>query len=167
VHCTVLSSFSLPFANQFCVLHIITITWGDDGIKSVSYHRLSHDVREGSFRQTGRNLDFGSGTRSPSAFVTPAGPVVPLCIDKQSHELLGNSSPRFHESTFESATSLASASGSARNLSALVPVCANSERSFAILSAVLRCKQQRGTRVHKRGTSVRITRQLPSDHPPQ
>src|SRR5271166_7071373 len=54
---------------------------------------------------------------------------------------LGNSSRRFHESTFESATVLASASGSARNLSAhtgaSAETTAESERSFAILSAVL------------------------------
>src|SRR3984893_14589511 len=54
---------------------------------------------------------------------------------------LGNSSRRFHESTFESATFLASASGSARNLSAhtgaSAAITASSERSFAILSAVL------------------------------
>src|ERR1700736_2789382 len=61
---------------------------------------------------------------------------------------LGNSSRRFHESTLESATALASASGNARNLSAhtgaSAETTARSERSFAILSAV-----------------------LPSDHPPQ
>src|SRR5580704_15029881 len=54
---------------------------------------------------------------------------------------LGNSSRRFHESTFESATFFASASGSARNLSAhtgaSAAITASSERSFAILSAVL------------------------------
>src|SRR5439155_20288823 len=54
---------------------------------------------------------------------------------------LGNSSRRFHESTFESATFLASASGNARNLSAhtgaSAETTAKSERSFAILSAVL------------------------------
>src|ERR1700724_3014459 len=54
---------------------------------------------------------------------------------------LGNSSRRFHESTFESATFLASASGSARNLSAhtgaMGATTASSDRSFAILSAVL------------------------------
>src|ERR1700704_2816343 len=54
---------------------------------------------------------------------------------------LGNSSRRFHESTLESATVLASASGSARNLSAhtgaSAETTAKSERSFAILSAVL------------------------------
>src|ERR1700736_4710197 len=61
---------------------------------------------------------------------------------------LGNLSRRFHESTFESATFLASASGNARNLSAhtgaSAETTARSERSFAILSAV-----------------------LPSHHPPQ
>src|SRR6202022_479273 len=60
----------------------------------------------------------------------------------------GNSSRRFHESTFESATALASPSGSARNLSAhtgaSAETTARSDRSLAILSAV-----------------------LPSDHPPQ
>src|SRR4029077_11686677 len=54
---------------------------------------------------------------------------------------LGNSSARFHESTFESATVFASASGSARNLSAhtgaSAATTARSDRSFAILSAVL------------------------------
>src|SRR5260370_4050940 len=54
---------------------------------------------------------------------------------------LGNSSRRFHESTFESATCFASASGSARNLSAhtgaSTAMTASSDRSFAILSAVL------------------------------
>src|SRR5258707_3999133 len=54
---------------------------------------------------------------------------------------LGNSSRRFHESIFESATCFASASGSARNLSAQTgasaATTASSERSFAILSAVL------------------------------
>src|SRR6266478_5769485 len=54
---------------------------------------------------------------------------------------LGNSSRRFHESTLESATCFASASGSARNLSAhtgaSAAMTASSERSFAILSAVL------------------------------
>src|SRR6266403_5305061 len=54
---------------------------------------------------------------------------------------LGNSSRRFHDSTFESATFFASASGSARNLSAhtgaSAATTASSERSFAILSAVL------------------------------
>ena len=54
---------------------------------------------------------------------------------------LGNSSTRFHGSTFESATFFASASGSARNLSAhtgaSAATTARSERSFAILSAVL------------------------------
>src|SRR5260370_31734592 len=53
----------------------------------------------------------------------------------------GNSSRRFHDSTFESATCLASASGSARNLSAhtgaSAAMTATSDRSFAILSAVL------------------------------
>src|ERR1700704_769425 len=54
---------------------------------------------------------------------------------------LGNSSRRFHESTFESAAVFASASGSARNLSAhtgaSAATTARSERSFAIFSAVL------------------------------
>src|ERR1700736_2899196 len=53
----------------------------------------------------------------------------------------GNSSRRFHESTFESATALASASGNARNLSAhtgaSAETTARSDRSLAILSAVL------------------------------
>src|SRR5260370_18256684 len=61
---------------------------------------------------------------------------------------LGNSSRRFHDSTFESATCFASASGSARNLSAhtgaSAATTASSERTFAIFSAV-----------------------LPTDHPPQ
>src|SRR6202035_5174268 len=54
---------------------------------------------------------------------------------------LGNSSPRFHDSAFESATFFASASGWARNLSAhtgaSAATTASSDRSFAILSAVL------------------------------
>src|SRR5204863_2984705 len=54
---------------------------------------------------------------------------------------LGNSSRRFHESIFESAAFFASASGSALNLSAhtgaSAAMTASSERSFAILSAVL------------------------------
>src|SRR5207344_703742 len=54
---------------------------------------------------------------------------------------LGNSSRRFHDSTFESVTFFASASGSARNLSAhtgaSAATTASSERSFAILSTVL------------------------------
>src|SRR5258707_11031598 len=54
---------------------------------------------------------------------------------------LGNSSRRFHESTFESATFFASASGSARNLSAhtgaKAATTASSDRAFAIASAVL------------------------------
>src|SRR5207244_1648378 len=54
---------------------------------------------------------------------------------------LGNSSRRFHDSAFESATCFAAASGSARNLSAhtgaSTAMTASSERSFAILSAVL------------------------------
>src|ERR1700730_4305514 len=54
---------------------------------------------------------------------------------------LGNSFRRFHDSTFESATCFASASGIARNLSAhtgaSAATTASSERSFAILSAVL------------------------------
>src|SRR5207237_8070307 len=54
---------------------------------------------------------------------------------------LGNSSRRFHESTFESATVFTSASGSARNFSAhkgaSAVTTANSDRSFAIFSTVL------------------------------
>src|SRR5947208_14714685 len=54
---------------------------------------------------------------------------------------LGNSSRRVHDSTFESAACFASASGSARNLSAhtgaSAATTASSERSFAILLAVL------------------------------
>src|ERR1700736_1766697 len=53
----------------------------------------------------------------------------------------GNSSRRFHESTFESATFFASASGSAPNLSAhtggSAAITASSDGCFAILSAVL------------------------------
>src|SRR5947209_5647950 len=58
---------------------------------------------------------------------------------------LGNSSRRFHESIFESAAFFASASGSALNLSAhtgaSAAMTASSERSFAILSAVLASDQ--------------------------
>src|ERR1700724_4376255 len=58
---------------------------------------------------------------------------------------LGNSSRRFHESTFESTTFLASASGSARNLSAQTGARAattvSSDRCFAILSALLASDQ--------------------------
>src|SRR5438128_11338758 len=54
---------------------------------------------------------------------------------------LGNSSRRFHESTFESATFFAAKSGSARNLSAhtgaSAAMTASSDRCVAILSAVL------------------------------
>src|SRR3954454_13628842 len=58
---------------------------------------------------------------------------------------LGNSSRRFHDSIFESAAFFASASGSALNLSAhtgaSAAMTASSERSFAILSAVLATDQ--------------------------
>src|SRR4029077_1169681 len=54
---------------------------------------------------------------------------------------LGNSSRRFHDSIFESPACFARASGSARNLSAhtgaSAAMTASSERSLAILSAVL------------------------------
>src|SRR5246127_1153526 len=58
---------------------------------------------------------------------------------------LGNSSRRFHDSTFESATFFASASGSARNLSAhtgaSAATTASSDRAFAIASTVLESDQ--------------------------
>src|ERR1700730_6279876 len=85
---------------------------------------------------------------------------------------LGNSSRRFHESAFESATVLATASGSARNLSAhtgaSAETTARSERSFAILSAGLpgdQAPQQKATFIIAKARAAQPCSRRVSDSP--
>src|ERR1700729_3467881 len=84
------------------------------------------------------DADFGASNSAEQAFArAELGYVSPGSVTIS----FGNASARFHESAFESATVFAAASGRARNLSAhtgaSAATTARSDRSFAILSAVL------------------------------
>src|SRR5205085_11001991 len=117
----------------------------DDSVRNAA-HPLTEDDRKNDTRISALShlsaADFGA-----SNSVEHASTRAELGYDSPGRvtNSLGNSSRRFHDSTFESATCFASASGSARNFSAhtgaSAATTASSERSFAILSAVLASDQ--------------------------